>query len=448
MTRVAPARYDARRAGAPGPDRWLSLVAFVTPTLLWAQLWIGGRVFAPELLLIGLLPFLLLVRGRMLAEPLPRTFLALLALWLAGQILTDLVRETELRDYARGWSKIVFTALNFCALYLLLHGSRRRLVLFGLGLATGEVLSHAIAPSVFAQSHPWKFGMGPPAALLAALSAMWRPLSSLPLLPAMPLFLICAYSTLVGARALAGIALSASFYILVQQVLGRRNDDFVRPSTLRVFLFGATGVTLAAFLLYAFDLAIETGYVLEEVAATTRRQSEGAFGLLLGGRSELFASGRAVMDSPLLGHGSWAKSPDYAARILDARLQGYAVHLTSHFETDLIPTHSHLMGAWVEAGILGIAVWLWSFVFVVRVLAHLYRIREPLGPLVAFFGFLILWDILFSPFGAERRLTLPFALVLMMSTWDALRTGLPRAAPASARGALQPPRHPRGRGGR
>ena len=442
MRGTAHAIHDARRSAGSGSDGWLALVAFLTPTLLWVELDIVGRIFAPEIVLIGLLPFLLLARGRMLAGPLPRTFLALLALWLAGQVATDLVRETEFRDYIRGWARIVFTALNFCALYLLLYGSRRRLVLFALGLAVGGFLSYAIIPSDFARVWPWKFGIGSATSLLAAVVSAWRPASTVPLVPAVPLFLVFAYSAVVGARALAGVAFAASFYILVQQILGRRSVASVRPSVFRLFLFCATGAVLATLLINSYEFAVEAGFTHEDAARITEWQREGAFGLLLGGRSEIFASGQAVMHSPILGHGSWAKNADYAARILDARMHGYALHLMSHFHMDLIPTHSHLMGAWVEAGILGTVVWLWSIVLILRVLANLYPTREPLGPLVAFIGFLMLWDILFSPFGAERRLTVPFNLVLMMSIWDALRAGLPRAAPASAHSPSRPLRHP------
>ena len=148
------------------------------------------------------------------------------------------------------------------------------------------------------------------------------------------------------------------------------------------------------------------------------------------------------MDRPILGHGSWAKNPGYAARILDARIHGYDIHYTSHVQSDLIPTHSHLMGAWVEAGVLGALLWLWAIFLVLRVLANLYITREPLGPLLAFIGFLMLWDILFSPFGAERRLTVPFNLVLMMFAWDVLRSRRTRVAPAPARRPAQRPRHP------
>ena len=211
-----------RHADGSGSGKGLALAAFITPTLIWMEFSVVGRVFVPELILIGLLPFLLMTRGRLLADPLPRTFLMLAALWLASQVLTDLIRETDFRDYSRGQAKIVFTAANFCALYLLLYGSRRRLVLFALGLAVGGYLSFRLNPSIFTEAHPWKFGVGPTAALLAALIPLWPPIRRVPFLPALPLLAVSAYSMTVGFRSMAGIALLASLYVLAQQIAGRQ----------------------------------------------------------------------------------------------------------------------------------------------------------------------------------------------------------------------------------
>lgn len=58
-------------------------------------------------------------------------------------------------------------------------------------------------------------------------------------------------------------------------------------------------------------------------------------------------------------------------------------------------------------------------------MSNLYMMREPLSPIVTFVGFLMLWDILFSPFGGIRRVTLPFNVVMMMFVWEALRSSIP-----------------------
>jgi O-antigen ligase len=143
-------------------------------------------------------------------------------------------------------------------------------------------------------------------------------------------------------------------------------------------------------------------------------QTAGEDGLLLGGRSEFLVSSLAVLESPVIGHGSWAKDCRYASLYVELKREaGYIPGAES--ETCLIPAHSHFMGAWVQAGVFGAVFWLWVLTLPVRTLARLYATRERLTPLVAFLAFLLLWDIFFSPFGGDRRFMTPFYIVLMMS---------------------------------
>ena len=142
---------------------------------------------------------------------------------------------------------------------------------------------------------PWKFGIGSSTALVAAVTSQSLPVETIPFLPALPLLLVCAYSVTVGARALAGVAFAASFYVLVQQMFGCRSDAPARGSLGRTLLFCAAGAVLAGVLLSSFGLAVEMGYTDERAARTFERQREGGLGLLFSGRSEIFASSRAVV---------------------------------------------------------------------------------------------------------------------------------------------------------
>ena len=421
--------------GAAHTNRWLALVAFVVPAALWMEVQVLGRIFVSELIVLGLLPFLWLARGRMLAAPLPRTFLALGALWLASQMLTDVVRETEFRDYARGWARIAFFMAHFCALYMLLYGSRRRLVLFGLGVVAGGYLTFWLNPPEFADSHPWKFGLGFATTLLAVLVTQWRAFPANVLLQALPLLVVGAVSLMFGYRSLAGIVLLSVAYLVVQWMVGRRRV-LAGPSPVRAALFLVACTASGAGALHLYGVAAASGYLDERSTLTYERQRPGEFGLLLGGRAEILASGRAVMDSPILGHGSWARNPDYAAYLLDARLMGYDLHFSARLQDDLIPTHSHLMSAWVDAGILGAVFWAWVALLCLRVLSRAYLVRDPMVVLIAFIGFVVLWDIAFSPFGAERRLLTAFYVVLTMFAFDMLRGRRPGdvSAPARRRG--------------
>jgi hypothetical protein len=149
-----------------------------------------------------------------------------------------------------------------------------------------------------------------------------------------------------------------------------------------------------------YQHAVKSGW-LGEAAQGKYADQQGEGGVLLGGRSELLSSGAAIIDSPIIGHGSWAKDPKYVAIMKDRR-EALGYKRTHEADDDLIPSHSHLFGAWVESGILGAIFWFWVLFYVVKTLLRATG-REPLLPVFAFIGFLLCWDILFSPYGAERR---------------------------------------------
>lgn len=432
MTNATYANHGQfRPAGPQSPDQAgmpntpiLALIALITPTTLWMEFNLIGRIFAPELILIGLLPFLLLVRGRMLMSPMPRMFLILAGLWLASQILTDLIRDTPFEDYSRGWSKITFFSMNFCTLYMLLFGSRQRLVLFGAGIAIGGFLTILLNPPEFAIRQPWKFGLGFATIFSVIIVSQWRPLFRIWFVPPALITFVAIYSLAVGSRSLAGITILVALYVLIQQIVGRRNKAPAGFSPVRTFLFFVGGVGFAALMFNSYQFAASQGHLGEFAQDVYATQGSGSYGVLLGGRSEIFVSSQAVADSPIIGHGSWAKNPKYAQRILELEKFGYEVNYIAA-ESQLIPTHSHIMGGWVEAGFLGMVFWLWVLMLVFRVLSNLYMVREPLAPMITFIGFLMLWDILFSPFGAARRVTVPFNIVLMMFAWDMLKASVP-----------------------
>ena len=57
---------------------------------------------------------------------------------------------------------------------------------------------------------------------------------------------------------------------------------------------------------------------------STRCRRAGEYGLLLGGRSEFLVSSLAVLESPVIGHGSWAKDCRYASLYVELKREaGY-----------------------------------------------------------------------------------------------------------------------------
>jgi O-antigen ligase len=150
-----------------------------------------------------------------------------------------------------------------------------------------------------------------------------------------------------------------------------------------------------------------------EYAQRKLEAQSGEGGLLLGGRSEILASGQAILDSPLLGHGSWARDPTYAAILADRRAALGYKRFQGGRKDDLIPTHSYVFGSWVEAGIAGGVFWLFMLGFTIHAILSASG-TEPLLPLFAFAGLMLTWDILFSPLGTPTRFVAPFFMAAMV----------------------------------
>lgn len=400
----------------PADSRLTQVAIMAIPSLMFLELSIGGRLFAPELILLFLLPGLLLKRGRLLLAGLPRTLLVLGILWLASQILTDVFRSTPFVDWSRGWAKISLFLLEFSALYLLIRGSRSRMLLFLGGIAAGQVLAYFFAPSAYALAYPWKFGYGPPVTLVIVILANVGAIRRHLLLQVALLLSIGVVNLALGSRGVFLICALAAAYVLMsgwysfQVPAGRQR----RRKRLWLAVTALLVVGYSAGAGYAY--AAQQGWLGQASATKYATQSAGKYGVFVGGRVDALVSGRAILDSPVLGHGSWAKDWKYQ-NLLSAELArlGYPNQPTPSEAPGLIPSHSYLLGAWIESGVLGAVFWGWLMVMTVRTVMRVYGLNEPLTPLIAFVAPTLLWSILFSPFSAQERLYAAFFIVVMMS---------------------------------
>ncbi|HUW75523.1 MAG TPA: hypothetical protein VMV70_02475 [Gallionella sp.] len=414
----------------------VDFVAFLIPCLIFIEIKLVGRLFLPELILLVMFIFLIKRHGWVLLVDRPaKTLIMLGLLWLFSQILTDVVRSTSFHDLARGWANIGFFLISFCSIYMLVLNSERRLMLFALGIIAGQILKYLIAPNVYvAEGYFWKFGIGYALTFLIVLSTQFCFINRVAFLPEVILVVMTFLNWTLGFRSLGAICFMVAIYLLVIRFI--KSSAFMINRTdlhKRVFLIlllvggAATAVKL-------YSIAANSGIFGEQARQLYSSQSAATvpdvaatapevnffkrwFGVLIGGRQELLVSTLAIWDSPLIGHGSWAKDiGGHYHDLLSKMLLKYGYNRVSPVAYDPvhIPTHSFLFGAWVYAGLAGAVFWCWVFVFCSKVLLLMYKTKNSLTPVVAFIGFNMLWNIPFSPFGAETRLYTAYYLVLLM----------------------------------
>ncbi len=401
VARPAP---HASREGSTALDIW----AFLLPAVSFVQITVIGQLIVTEVLAALMLPWLWGAKDRL---RLPKWFLLLWGGWLVSQVATDLVMQTPLVDYARGWAAILFTLTDVAAV-LVLVSTPRRARLFAFGLAVTGILGYFIAPNIYAAGDPWKWAFAAPIGFTLAAALSGRRGARTPLLSVAAFASFGVLNLLLGFRNLGGVSLLASAYLLLNMLAGRR-QSVARPSLVRAAAGGLFCVIAALGILQGYDWAASQGLLGTSAQAKYFEQS-GSLGALIGGRPEILVTSQAILDSPILGHGSWAKDFRYA-ELLTTRLASLGYEMGGGpGDVGLIPAHSYLMGSWVWAGFLGGLFWIAILLLAGWLLLNLYAVQLDLAPLIVFSTALLLWNIVFSPYGNSARLLAMYGVALCL----------------------------------
>ena len=384
------------------------LCCFFLPILCVPTVQVVGQLMLADIVIIPLFLYLLMSRHYAFVLPFARLCLGFIALWFLSAVITDVYRGTSASDFLRTWSKIVLLGSYFGAFALLIGARRERLYIAFAGIGVMFLLRWVVASNPyqlggFFSPMAWKFGNGEGVMLLVGLALI--PVSKW--LQSGGLLGFAALHFLFNARALIASTVIAALAPLVSVK--------ARSTTAQVLLVGFMLAGIAALIPIgelAYTALIEAGIAGDAALEKHRAQTRAGTGVLIGGRAEMLVSWRAVLDSPVLGHGSWAENIEYKVDYLRAR---EAMGMTAPWDQlhlDLqIPSHSHVLGAWIESGFAGALFWGAAFVLMARALAY-GLVKQAFVSGIEYAVLLrCLWEILFSPFGLYYRLTMAVFLV-------------------------------------
>jgi hypothetical protein len=392
---------------------WVTTVAMVIGLGSGVSARFIGDVFIGELAVLVLLPFAILqARG----EPLSRPFKVLLLtglLWFVSLVLTDAVRGSAPVDYLRGWANVAVFFADLFVIYRLVGRHPMRHVLLIASFALGQLIGLLVEPTPFMRLDLWKFGLATPLTFLVLCVPLWFGVRSAQpariTIPVGMLAILAAANLLRDNRAegaICGVAITIVLLSRVFQPRYGRVRSFARAGAARsaVTLLGISAAGLLA--IAGYSAAAQDGVLGADAQAKFYSEYQPGLAIVIGGRGEILVSSQAIADSPILGHGSWAQDAKYLAIAEVVRSQGYNVVQLAPDSPDsqLIPSHSHLFGAWVEAGLLGAVCWLCVLILLLRSFSRMTASVSPFLPLCAYFGVHLTWDVLFSPFSGSVRL--------------------------------------------
>ena len=381
----------------------------------------GGDLPIADLVLFPMLPILFVTKGRRLRRSGLGIIFVLLGLWFFNQAVTDVYRRTEMIDWVRVNARMVFIVLDILGLAMLIGRNVRRQVVFLVGYAIAFVVRGQIQG--FGVSDTWKFAYSTTVGVLVALLSSYFYSRHRYLIAGLLLLGVAAVNVAFNNRApVLNLFVTIVLAIpIVPKSVGRLRilprSPGLRIAVLSVMVLaaGAAANTLIVYL-------ASSGYLGERAREKDLSQAQAKGGMLLGGRSEILVTSRAVIDSPILGHGSWAKDIKYREMYNQLVVQNNIREREAEDEGELIPTHSHIMGAWVEAGILGAVFWVYILVYVIRALIRVVISRPSLTPVYVYMFIEFIWAIAFSPAGG---VTILLESGLLVMATDILET-LPR----------------------
>jgi len=388
---------------------------FLLTLLVGVQFDIAGGISATELVLPIFGVFFVFVRKK---TDFDKNFYVVLILgifFLLGLILSDLWHDTPFEKYSRGWGRVIVFISNFVSLYVIIDNRRSRLLWLTFGFVVGRLWLSI--DSIENGLIVWKLGLAKPLALVALLLCVTVPKLRAPgsLFSSLLILTLGLINILADFRSLGAVlVIVAALMILVHQGQSAKRYRGSLPVS------AVAGMVIASFLAAAmsswfYGYAADQGWLSPEATQKYESQaSEAGLPLIIAGRSESLVSVEAVMDAPLLGHGSWPENPYYADRLAFRRYQlGLSKSMTPSEDT-LIPTHSHLLGSWVEAGLAGGIFWSIVLFLAGKSMLLSCRSKSHMQALYLFCAVLLIWDVLFSPFSGFRRLETAFLLLVVL----------------------------------
>jgi len=419
---------SAAIAGAAAPLKIrvtpLGLLSFFCAAFAGVKLNLVGEVYVAELLLLlgGLIA---LFSGGTRALASNRVFWLLFAaaiLSLFGYVISDMIRGTASDLFMRGWARNVIILTSFVSLSLLFAADRRNVWWAALGYGIGGFLYYKLGQNLsFGDINNWKFAYSVPAVFVVACLTAVLPLRIVALL----LVGLGAYSMFEDYR------IHGAVCVLVGALTWTAAAGKGRISPQTLIKLGVAGVV--GLLAVSSLLNMSTSNWHEQ------RRERSNEGRLLG----LKQGFNAISQSPVVGYGSWGRTPELYRIGAETIAKHNETAETPYVGGLVVSAHSQVLNAWIEGGIFGASLFLLMGIMLIREawFAVLRRPGDLLTPLLLFIILFQMWHLINSPLGSGIRLFFSFAMAALVVLY-AERKLIERANRPQRRfapGAARPP---------
>lgn len=244
------------------------------------------------------------------------------------------------------------------------------------------------------------------------------------------IFFMALFFSILGLygnlRLLAFVAFVAAIYYLFSFSKFFRNrfvSLFSKPiyiSFIVPIILLSMSISTSVVAIQLLNLSSFVSIINPDVISKSLAQVSGDFGIVFGGRSEVFASIPAWIQKPLFGWGAWAQDSNQFFRVqMIANLETFNYNFdfsklmnNLSIKSNYIPTHSLLLNSLVWGGLMSFIPFYYWFANFISVF-----VRQSASTFVSysitFVFFYLNWNILFSPFGYSHRSRFCFLLAII-----------------------------------
>lgn len=430
-----------------------SLVAFLLGLGTRLQVQVIGYLPLSEIFVLLATP-LLLRRMTARASLAPTRWLVPLAcLWLVGTVMSDLYNQTDWSLSARGIARaiVLIFCIPFCSWYMATD-TWRKLLWYSIGVVPSVILSAYVLKGGVHEYRQWARGgvaeitwethwCGLAVAICFVLMLWYY--RSKPARGYLAGLVTGALNIYMGSRSAGAITILGAGVTFARNVVARRSGDaggLVRRLSFGRAVPAIVLIGLVGFVVYAaYGWAASADLLGTKARLKYEAQSRSKYGLLLGGRADVLAGLIAIQKNPVVGYGSWPIDRDgfyiQMCELLDEKPdKGY---YSSGYPG--IPTHSHIVQAWVQSGFLGGIFWIYVLYILILSLYRPMLHESQLRLWASTAAMSAIWSVMFSPISDRFMTAMTLAVLLreMAAASSVARPSLSSPGTAAARGALQ-----------
>lgn len=350
-------------------------------------------------------------------NPYVKTMIRLGGLWLVGCVVADLVNETAMNDALKGAFNIIFFLLQLPFVYWAIHDKPSRYLHYIIGCGIMSLPNYfffgttneELEEEVLFIDDIWFYYSFVPIATAVLSYLYYRGRLNKQLIYGSAL----VFGIFMLFHNSRNIFLSMSMGVILMYYIDHCTKGLLKETVKR---FRSRIVVLFVGLmagLYLVDVIYENlaadGTLGDYAYQKYMRQKYSEEGLA-SARGETFMGLELISRNPILGYGSYAKDKGDKFH-LEYSLKHKTEYIAPAAERYL-PAHSHIVGYWLNHGILGGLFWLYVLWLMWRVIRTGSILMEPRMLLLFVLCYTNkLWDIIFSPFG--NRVGMAFFLVYM-----------------------------------